>query len=247
MLRWFVFALCGMMLVGCNEIEEFTNIEQQIEERIEDESKKLAALKSVAKKVDGHEKFNTYFNQCPAKHFGKEQSLITNVMNVVLGAEELDQHLCSLSPELCLSICLDGDANVCLSLAQALEGAGTHEEIGTTPGRKTYALACATGSASGCTNRGGGLLNYPSEADPLSQNLKSNGYACTFELFKTGCEHNDAWGCAMLGEAYGRGQGAEKNLSVSKQKLTKACVLDAEDEACSYAKQLEETFLQSAD
>jgi hypothetical protein len=246
-LRLLFLAFIGLTLVGCNEIGEFANIEEQVKERMEDGAKKIEALRAVAKQVNKSKKFNTYFKQCPAAHFGKEKSLMISTANAILGQEELDQHLCSFTPELCLSICLDGGTDACLSLAQALETVGTDKQIGVIPGRKAYALACATGSGSGCTNRGGGLLNYPTEADPLSQSAAASLYACTFALFQKGCKDDDGWGCVMLGQAYGRGQGVEKDINLSKQSFAKACADDTDDDMCVYAKHLQETLFQPAD
>ncbi len=247
LLRFLALLFVSLAVVGCNELSEFADVEKQVAERMQDEDKKIAALRNVATKVNETEKFNTYFTQCPAASFGKEKSIITTAVKSLMGEDDLDQNLCSLAPELCMSMCLDGDDNGCLSLAQALEGVGTDKQIGVMPGRKAYALACATGSASGCTNRGGGLLNYPTEADPLSQGEDFKRHSCTFALFKLGCDQNDEWGCSMLGQAFGLGQGVAQDKALAKQSLQKACVLDAESEACNYAKQLQGSLFESAD
>lgn len=227
------------ILTGCQEVEEMKhlqNIEQKVKERLEDNTKRLEAVRATVKSMDKYPSFEKYLNICPADHFGSEKSRLLDFINNMVMDNEIDQNTCKLMPELCLMMCKDGESEGCLSLAQALESDEDNEGVGALPGRKAYAMACAAGDPSGCTNRGGGMINYPIDGDAMSKLPDDKKHQCTFKLFSVACTNKDAWGCAMLSRAYALGEGTEVNKDAVKTSIESACSEDPEDGACNHAK-----------
>jgi TPR repeat protein len=112
--------------------------------------------------------------------------------------------------------------------------------------RQAYALACALGSAQGCTNRGAALRNAARLApDPLSDLDPSLRDLCLHRSFALACDAGSAWGCAMSGQAYHLGEGVERDDAQARTQLQRACVdsagIEPEDAArapCRFARDL---------
>ena len=226
--------LASMLLAGCDPSGDETDYDALVEERVNDEEKKIQALRSIVPLIDKDPRFTKHFEQCPASSFGSERDSLTAIVRNTLGSEDLDMFTCSLLPETCFDLCKEGEPDACLGLAQALEDFET--ELGEVPGRKAYAFACAAGSAAGCTNRGGGMQNYPIEGDAMSNLPVEEKAQCHFELFKVGCENDDGWGCTMLGDAYANARGVAVDQQKAREALAKACLPEMNEQSCEYAK-----------
>ncbi len=234
---WLIALSAFLVLAGCSEEDEFSDLASKVEERVKDEGKKIAALKLTSGKVMGDERFSKYFNTCPAQHFGTEKSTSVSVVKNVLGEGDVDMEMCLVGSELCLAMCVEGDGEACLSLAYALEE--VKDQIGGISDRMAYGRACAAGSASGCTNRGGGIVNAPMKDDPMSNLPDAQKHACTFGLFDIACSNDDGWGCVMLGDAHAEGQGTVVDYAKAREYFDKACAgADEDDDACNFAASL---------
>lgn len=237
--------LITFLLTACDEIQGLVDIEENVKTRMKDPGKKLQALRNTAQKIFKDPQFSTYFNSCPAADFGKKRSSMTLIVNTLVGIDEMDMAFCQVAPEVCMLQCTTGNGEACLELARAFES--VRDKIGKVPGRMAFALACATGSSSGCTNRGAGMRNAPISGDPMSMLPDEEKYACTFSLFSTACTKNDPWGCSMLGEAYAEGEGTPVDLNLARKHFRAACELAPEDDSCNYAKQLQVRFEKNGD
>ncbi|MFV0474655.1 MAG: hypothetical protein ACK5MQ_10700 [Pikeienuella sp.] len=91
--------------------------------------------------------------------------------------------------------------------------------------RRAFALACALGEPSGCTNRSAGLKNAPIPSDDLSQNMSEEMEICLYRSFATACDADDAWGCAMEGQALHLGEGTPPDAHRARLRLQRACAL----------------------
>lgn len=145
------------------------------------------------------------------------------------------EEACQRDPAACFDWCKAGNAEACMNLAFALD---VDKPAGSSNARKAlYAAACALGDPGGCTNRASELRNSD-DFDPLDHAAEP-AKNCEARTFRYACEHDDAWGCAMLGQALLNGEGAPADARQARAYFDKSCNIDAEFEACKFAKKLE--------
>ena len=139
-------------------------------------------------------------------------------------------------PELCLEQCRKfDDPQACLNLALALQ---TREpEAPAKFVQSLFAQACALAEEGGCTNRGAGIRNGGYEDDPFARRTPREARACQFRTFDFACSKDDAWGCAMLGQAYAAGEGVAKDRNKANIAFSRACAQDPKFAACDFAKE----------
>jgi TPR repeat protein len=99
-----------------------------------------------------------------------------------------------------------------------------------------FAMACALGKASGCTNRAAHMRNAAEEGDPLERLSAKAKDRCQFRSFEIACDKNDPWGCAMLGQAHRNGEGVKKSVALARRSYRKSCRLDPEFAACDFSR-----------
>ncbi|WP_375279902.1 hypothetical protein [Pseudooctadecabacter sp.] len=134
----------------------------------------------------------------------------------------------------CLDACTDNaDARACLQVSILLEQ--TDNDDLKLAARYGHAVACAGGQRSGCTNRGGGIRNVRVDGDRLSQLSLDEKASCLFDPFTLPCKDGDAWGCAMLGQAYHQGERTAENTTRAATLYTQTCTMVAGPEVSSCA------------
>ena len=137
---------------------------------------------------------------------------------------------CSNDMQLCLNKCIKGSANHCYGLANNLQV----EKWDKVYSERLFSMACKQGLVTACTNRAAGIMRYNPD--------KKECYAKSFKLT---CDKNDAWGCTMYGLVLSRGIGLEKNQKLALKVLKTGCMHGIDDEACKYAKAIEEDILSA--
>jgi TPR repeat protein len=149
-------------------------------------------------------------------------------------AKDTEVEACEADPAYCHSACtqaLSGEA--CFSLGRAMQ-----DNEPETKGRHYEALftqACALGHAGGCTNRGGGIRNGGYEDDPFRAVDDAERESCLFRTFEVACGEEDAWGCAMLGQAYHRGEGVPADADSALRHYRQSCEISPDFAACQFA------------
>jgi hypothetical protein len=150
----------------------------------------------------------------------------------------------------CLEACVAGNsATACRTTARAIEL--SDDPYAMDPAidlsrRQAYALACALGSASGCTNRAAALRNAAQVApDPLSDLTQGARDLCLYRSFSSACDAGSEWGCAMSGQSYHLGEGTTRDEARARVQLLRACEgstgVEPEDTAhapCRFARNL---------
>ena len=207
-----------------------------IEERMAESEKHLNSLRKTSEAVNEDPRFDKYYRQCPAPHFGAEKSRMTMFFRWLFeDGESLDTFTCSMLSEVCLESCQGGDADACFHLGLALQE--KEDAVGKAAINRAFSLGCAAGSAPSCTNRGASMRNALKEDDPLAKLSEPIRNQCQFELFKIACGDKDPWGCAMLGQAYLLGEGVAADKEVARDRLKQSCEITDSD-PCRYAKDL---------
>lgn len=168
---------------------------------------------------------------CPADVFRKEASL----GGLLLGDEAVTRDHCAAQPEECYQACIGKRSGEhCFRLALAFqENEGV---IAPRYAQLMFAMACALGKASGCTNRAAHMRNAAEEGDPLESLSAKASERCQFRSFKIACDKSDHWGCAMLGQAYRNGEGAKKSVALARRYYRKSCRLDSKFAACDFSR-----------
>lgn len=175
----------------------------------------LAIDLDVLPAIDNNKVMEQLEAECPGDLFLKEPNKIVYV-------DYIDA--CSRRSMECLSKCQSGSADHCAGLAFNLQQA----DVPSIYSEKLYALGCAQGLVTACTNRAAGLMRYKPE-------MKS----CSAKTFKLTCSEQDAWGCTMYGLVLFKGIGVTKDNKKALNVLKIGCKHGIEDEACQYAKTLE--------
>ncbi|MDE3175460.1 MAG: sel1 repeat family protein [Pseudomonadota bacterium] len=168
------------------------------------------------------------FAVCPADVAGRRAARKT----AVAAAATPD---CERDPVACHERCAARDGDACLSLAQTLEA--ERPALPTHYWKSVYTAACELGEASGCTNRASALRNLD-DADPLDSAAEPAAN-CEYRSFRYACAHEDAWGCAMLGQALMNGEGVAADASQAKAMVRKTCAIAPDFEACEFARRLD--------
>ena len=184
---------------------------------------RLLAIPSAAGLVD----------QCPADIYKTEQS----IWNRLTGSTAFETRAsCRADFLTCLDACTENtDARACLHVGILLDQ--TDDDDLKLAARYSHALACAGGQRSGCTNRGGGIRNVRVEGDRLSLLTSDEKVSCLFDTFTLTCEAGDAWGCAMLGQAYHQGEGTAENTARAATLYARTCAMVSGPEisSCAFA------------
>ena len=187
-----------------------------------------AEARSVAAAISKDRRLSHMLRQCPADVFGKRQATARL-------PRAISKASCEDSPGACFRACVQGaDGEACFRLALTFQ---SHDEVVRPLHAETlFALACANGEGSGCTNRGAGIRNGDYAGDPFKRKPEAVQESCQYRSFKIACEQDDAWGCAMLGQSYQYGEGTRGNAALARAAYEKSCRLAPDFEACEFAR-----------
>ncbi len=155
---------------------------------------------------------------------------------------------CNANIETCLRACTDNlDGSACRAVGRIFEKFGGPEYDFNR--RQGYALACALGNASGCTNRGASIRKSKTKVDVLTQSDPEKLALCQTRTFAAACSDGDAWGCAMEGQARRFGEGVPVDFTKAREKFVKACALhpgpekkNSDAAPCRFARRLMENM-----
>jgi TPR repeat protein len=188
-----------------------------------------AAAKAVAAAIDKDPRLAGMLRQCPADLFRRE------MRRVSIRSERVSDRSCDARLGQCFEACArDGDGNACFRLAQSLQA--HEEEVAPRAWEALFAAACAAGKGAGCTNRAAGMRNGGHEDDPFRDAPETEKETCEFRSFSIACRQGDAWGCAMLGQAYQHGEGTKRSVAKARGAYGKSCAIAPDFEACKFAK-----------
>ena len=193
--------------------------------------------------IDADERFQAIFNVCPAQHFRSHQSWKSRLGLV----DNISAKECIQNAERCFDLCQSGHGRACFRVARGLEELEDIDEgsISSLYKQKAFGFACAAGDHAGCTNRGAGLRNGRYEGDPMLSWDERVIAECHYDLFHLGCK-DDAWGCAMLGQAYQYGQGVEKSIPKAVASYSRVCKLSDQDHpSCRFARRRLDSIQES--
>ena len=192
----------------------------------------VAALTPILRSIEADTLLSRLYRTCPADTYRKEATLFS-----LLGTEDgMDIETCSADLKFCFDKCISGKSGgACFSLARTLQDHGApamdqHYE-------PLFALACAIGKSSGCTNRAAGMRNGGYEKDPSGDWEAAAAEFCQRRTFKIACDGSDAWGCAMYGQSLYFAEGGPADLNGAKQAFSNSCAIREESEACEFAKE----------
>lgn len=186
------------------------------------EGPNAAQLSNYAERLAEVDAMDSLMLSCPAEVMGTR---ISRWRRFLQNGEDWSAGKCRAQPDVCATACLErAHGAACRSLARVLELAPEHRF----DSRRAYTLACALGDASGCTNRAAGLRNSPLPQDHYSQRPMPEKASCLAQSFAASCAAEDAWGCAMQGQALWLGEGVAQDLSAARRRLNKACALSTE-------------------
>lgn len=188
-------------------------------------------LMKVMAAIDAAPALAARYKTCPADIRNQNASL----WRWFADSPELEMPACAEDTQQCATACFESrNENACFSLARVLQE--NLDEDKSRYWETMFAQACATGSAGGCTNRGGGIRNGGYSDDPLSDLDEPAKNACLFRTFEASCGDEDAWGCFMFGQAYHYGEGAQPDKERAIRAYRKSCDIDPDFVACDYAK-----------
>lgn len=200
--------------------------------RAEDDSQR--EWRAVARELAGDAAVSLDYATCVGAVAGSR----ADRPSAISGALSTD--LCLAKPRLCLDLCRrHGDAKACAHFGWAAQKG--EPTIPPRIGAAFFARACLLGYAAGCTNRASGIRNGDYADDPF-RNAGLYARVCEFKAFRFACAHNDAWGCAMLGQAYGNGEGVHVDKTAALAAYKKTCDLAPAFVACETAKSNIETL-----
>ena len=176
-----------------------------------DHTAEIAALLPLLEK---NTELRSAYEACPADIYRTKATLFS-----LLGTTDgPDLFTCAADLKFCHDSCVQGkNGDACFSLARVLQGlsepaADRHYE-------PLFALACAIGKPSGCTNRGGGMRNGGYTEDPSGKWSEEARGLCLRRTFKAGCDGGDAWGCAMYGQSLFLGEGGAADWAAARRRL----------------------------
>ena len=159
-----------------------------------------------------------------------------DVMSVDMRVNGLEERSCAdAGLPACFHRCRKGDVDSCFWLANTLERADREDAAV----QALYQRACTLGEPSGCTNRAARMF--------LGQRRDAGVMKCAARTFERTCGLQDAWGCAMLGNALHEGTGVPRDEARALEVLANACHgTDDATPPCVAARQLVEVIRQSA-
>ncbi len=187
-----------------------------------------AAMARVEALLDADAKIAGRYAQCPADVFGTDRPFFGDL------GKDIKVETCEADPAYCHSACVQAlSGRACMGLARAMQ-----DNEPETKGRyyeSLFTQACATGRASGCTNRGGGIRNGGYADDPFRDVAQEAREGCLFRSFEIACAGDDAWGCAMLGQSYHYGEGVAADADAALRHYRRSCEIDSDFAACRFA------------
>lgn len=187
----------------------------------------------IIETIEADPELSGLYALCPADSANSARPL----SRYVFGDTDLDLEVCEEDPASCFSACTDGKSgDACFTLARAMQENEPEEEAARYY-EGLFTRACMLGEAAGCTNRAAGIRNGGYADDPFVDVAEAERGLCTFRSFKAGCDGDDAWGCAMLGQAYHYGEGTEIDLNAAVAASHKACEPDPDFVACDFAQE----------
>jgi hypothetical protein len=189
-----------------------------------------AEMRQVIGRLSGEPALAEYFPACPADYFAKAATLFD-----ALGDREgSPEDYCAQSPSACLIECVQGkNSESCFSLARAIQDHA--EPAAPLQVERLFAFSCAAGKPSACTNRGGGMRNGQYDGDPSGSWAEEKLNGCLMRTFRLSCDKEDSWGCAMLGQAWLTGEGAQANSENANAAFKRACDLAPDFASCEFA------------
>jgi hypothetical protein len=194
-----------------------------------------AALAAAGARVAAVEGIEALFAACPADIWSTRRdapSLLAPTRKVWTEVS------CQRDFDDCVTACVDrGGADACRQVARAIEVHGLPEV--NMARRHANALACALGNPSGCTNRGAEIRNSWIAEETFSGGNGRRGARdlCLFRTFEIACAAENAWGCAMSGQAFQLGEGVAADADRAEVQYRRACALHLgpEEERSEYA------------
>jgi hypothetical protein len=191
-----------------------------------------AEAAEVSQRLRAEPRLLRSFATCPADTFERERPFWRRLA----APKEPSERTCAQHPAACYDLCV-GWANgpACFRLAEAY----THHSLDVPDAldkERFYALACASGFPAGCTNRAAGVRNGRYAGDPLRETSLATQHACEYRSFLIDCDRRGAWGCAMLGQAYQRGEGVASQAQRARAAFEASCAIDPKFAACDFAK-----------
>ncbi|MBL8587372.1 MAG: SEL1-like repeat protein [Methylobacteriaceae bacterium] len=139
---------------------------------------------------------------------------------------------CGGAPLGCFEACKAGSGAHCFHLARAYQ---VDKSLAPRIWEQLFAAACGAGYAAGCTNRAAGIRNGGYADDPFRRRSAAARQSCELRSFARACAGEDAWGCAMLGQAYRYGEGAPRSRTKARRAYARACSLAPDSEPCDFA------------
>ena len=177
----------------------------------------------IARRMDADPTLTALLATCPADAWRRRGDLSRS--------PPIDAATCAKAPDTCLADCLEfSSGHACFRLARVMQKS---DEAHPLVGETLYQLACATGEAAGCVNRAAGLRNGDYAGDPYPKPPRA---ACQLASFEIGCDADDAWGCAMRGQAHRLGEGTPVDAAAARRDYAKACAKQPTFAACVFAK-----------
>ena len=184
-----------------------------------------SVLPKLYEEIDRRATPGDYFQQCPADIWRKT----TGIADSIFPAPTVDYEHCGKDVLACAKLCFEGrSGDACFETARVIQDNASQDKQ--TKTEAMFAQACATGSASGCTNRGAGILQnqLPDKMRGKSDEVRR----CTYRTFKLTCDERDAWGCTMFGMALQHGEGGLKDEPGALAAYNKSCDIDPDFIAC---------------
>ncbi|MEF3367041.1 sel1 repeat family protein [Methylocystis sp. 9N] len=203
------------------------------------ESFNAANARTATAAMDRDEALLAASRLCPADAFGKSVARRARPPS----GESAGSADCATHPEKCYRACVAGGPEHCFRLALAFQE--NEDVVAPRYAQRMFSMACALGEAAGCTNRAAHMRNGADEGDPLKALSQPEKDRCQFRSFKIACAKNDNWGCAMLGQAYSEGEGVRKNVKRARRYYLKSCRLDADFDACAFARRARKQRLEA--
>lgn len=196
-------------------------------------------LESVQSQLNNLDYMPKLLTSCPADIMGKRN---TFWRRLTASSHSWSETGCKNNFSVCVNACLSSNNSVaCFNMARVFEI--LDDTTYALAKRQGFALSCALGNASGCTNRGATLRNAEIDEDPFFATNMGDKNLCFARTFSKACSKNDEWGCAMEGQSHRLGEGTPVDLIKARKRLEKACLLsnenkdsDTERAPCRFAK-----------
>jgi hypothetical protein len=187
-----------------------------------------AELRDVVGLIDADPAIRRFYALCPGDQFNRRKGARTGD----IPAASVTETACAANPENCWILCRERrSGKACFGLARVFQDHAEKEPYS----QILFTMACAGGYGAGCTNRAAGVRNSDYRDDPIRAQPKQRREICQLRSFQKACTSGDAWGCAMLGEAYRLGEGAPGNAAKARASYNRSCALAPDFSACEHA------------